>query len=189
MSAHLRAGAVSRTEDASGAAGGCSQLLWSRLFCGPLKMRRVPQEPVLCTEYLFRTVEACFLHRMRRVPEEVVLCTEYLFCTVGACFEHRVPLKMRRVPQEAFLSTARIFRTREACFWYRVPSKEQVKGPPETSSALAGRRKWWKGPERTKRAGAVSRTEDASGGQEAAFGTPLKMRFRTAGGGFMHRGP
>ena len=163
MSAPLRAGAVSRTEDASGAAGGCSQLLWSRLFCGPLKMRRVPQEPVLCTEYLF--------------------------CTVGACFEHRVPLKMRRVPQEAFLSTARIFRTREACFWYRVPSKEQVKGPPETSSALAGRRKWWKGPERTKRAGAVSRTEDASGGQEAAFGTPLKMRFRTAGGGFMHRGP
>ena len=163
MSAPLRAGAVSRTEDASGAAGGCSQLLWSRLFCGPLKMRRV--------------------------PEEVVLCTEYLFCTVGACFEHRVPLKMRRVPQEAFLSTARIFRTREACFWYRVPSKEQVKGPPETSSALAGRRKWWKGPERTKRAGAVSRTEDASGGQEAAFGTPLKMRFRTAGGGFMHRGP
>ena len=35
------------------------------------------------------------------------------------------------------------------CFWYRVPSKEQGKGPPE----------------RTKREGAVSRTEDASGGQ------------------------
>ncbi len=40
-----------------------------------------------------------------------------------------------------------------------MPSKEQGKGPPETSSALAGRRKWWKGPERTKRAGAVSRTK------------------------------
>ena len=59
-----------------------------------------------------------------------------------------------------------------------MPSKEQGKGPPETSSALAGRRKWWKGPERTKRAGAVSRTEDASGGQEVVFmhRGPLKMR-------------
>ena len=35
-----------------------------------------------------------------------------------------------------------------------LPSKEQGKGPPETSSALAGPRKWRKGPERTKRAGA-----------------------------------
>ena len=72
--------------------------LWSRLFCGPLKMRRVPQEPVLCTEYLFRTVEDCFLHRM--------------------------PLKMRRVPQEAFLSTARIFRTIGSPLRYRMPDTE-----------------------------------------------------------------
>ena len=71
--------------------------LWSRLFCGPLKMRRVPQEPVFGTEYLFRTVEACFLHRML--------------------------LKMRRVPQEAFLSTARIFRTVKAYFEHRAPRK------------------------------------------------------------------
>ena len=63
-----------------------------------LKMRRVPQEPVLCTEYLFRTVEACFLHRM--------------------------PLKMRRVPQEAFLSTARIFRTIGGPLRYRMPDTE-----------------------------------------------------------------
>ena len=70
--------------------------LWSRLFCGPLKMRRVPEKAVFGTEYLFRTVEACF--------------------------EHRVPLKMRRVPQEAFLSTARIFGTVKVCFWYRVVS-------------------------------------------------------------------
>ena len=66
--------------------------LWSRLFCGPLKMRRVPQEPVSGTEYPFRTVEACFLHRM--LP------------------------KMRRVPQEAFLSTECQFRTVEGGFWY-----------------------------------------------------------------------
>ena len=68
--------------------------LWSRLFCGPLKMRRVPEKAVFGTEYPFRTVEACFLHRM--LP------------------------KMRRVPQEAFLSTARIFRTVGGRFWYRV---------------------------------------------------------------------
>ena len=102
---------------------------------------------------------------MRRVPQKPVLSTEYLFRTVEACFEHRVPLKTRRVPEEAFLSTARIFGTVGGRFRYRVPSKGQGKGPPETSSALAGRRKWWKGPERTKRAGAVSRTEDVSGGQ------------------------
>ena len=58
MSAHLRAGAVSRTEDASGAAGGC---FWHGT---PLKMRRVPQEPVLSTARIFRTVEACFRYRV-----------------------------------------------------------------------------------------------------------------------------
>ena len=74
--------------------------LWNRLFCGPLKMRRVPQEAIFGTEYLFRTVEACFLHQM--LP------------------------KMRRVPQEAFLSTARIFGTVKACFWYRVLSHTEA---------------------------------------------------------------
>ena len=112
MSAHLRAGAVSRTEDASGASGAAFgtplkmrrvpqeavHSLWSRLFCGPLKMHRVPQEPVLCTEYLSRTVEACFLHRM--LP------------------------KMRRVPQETFLRTARIFRTIGGPLRYRMPDTE-----------------------------------------------------------------
>ena len=59
---------------------------------------------------------------------------------------------MRRVPQEAVFGTECVFRTVEGCFWYRVPSKELGKGPPETSSALTGRRKWRKGQERTKRA-------------------------------------
>ena len=77
---------------------GAVHSLWSRLFCGPLKMRRVPQEPVFGTEYLFRTVEACFLHRM--------------------------PPKMRRVPQEAFLSTARMFRTIGGPLRYRMPDTE-----------------------------------------------------------------
>ena len=62
------------------------------------------------------------------------------------------PLKTCCVPQEAFFGTEYLFRTVGGCFWYRVPSKEQGKGPPETSSALAGPMKWRKGPERTKRA-------------------------------------
>ena len=95
-----RSGAVSRTE-AAALRQEAVHSLWSRLFCGPLKMHRVPEKAVLRTEYRFRTVEACFLQRM--------------------------PLKMRRVPQEAFLSTARIFRTVEACFWYRVrPSRSSL---------------------------------------------------------------
>ena len=88
MSAHLRAGDVSRTEDASGAAGGC---FWHGT---PLKMRRVPQKPVFGTEYLFRTVEACFEHRvplkMRRVPQEAFLSTARIFGTVKVCFWYRV---------------------------------------------------------------------------------------------------
>ena len=83
--------------------------LWSRLFCAPLKIRRVPEKAVFDTEYLFRTVEACFLHRML--------------------------LKTRRVPEEAFLSTARIFGTVGGRFRYRVPSKGQGKGPPQRSLA------------------------------------------------------
>ena len=61
---------------------------------------------------------------MRRVPQKAVFGTEYLFRTVEACFEHRVPLKMRRVPQEAFFSTARIFRTIGGPLRYRMPDTE-----------------------------------------------------------------
>ena len=89
--------AVSRTEDASGAAGGCPQSVESAVLRA-FEMRRVPQKPVLCTEYLFRTGKACFLHR--------------------------VPLKMRRVPEEAFLSTARIFGTVGGPLRYRMPDTE-----------------------------------------------------------------
>ena len=100
MSAHLRAGpfrALKMRQEAV-------HSLWSRLFCGPLKMRRVPEKAVFGTEYLFRTVEACFLHRTL--------------------------LKMRRVPQEAFLSTARIFRTIGGPLRYRMPTTQ----PPNHST-------------------------------------------------------
>ena len=66
--------------------------MWQVLFRETLKMRSVPEKAVFDTEYHFRTVEACFLHRML--------------------------LKMHRVPQEAFFYTECSFRTVEACFWY-----------------------------------------------------------------------
>ena len=102
--------------------------LWSRLFCGPLKMHPVPQEPVFGTEYLFRTVEAYFEHRVPQKTPSVQKgggsCTECPFRTVEACFLHRMPLMMRRVPQEAFLRTARIFRTIGGPLRYRMPTTQ-----------------------------------------------------------------
>ena len=84
---------------------------------------------------------------MRRVPEEAVFGTEYLFRTVEACFLHRMPLKMRRVPQEAFLSTARIFRTIGGPLRYRMPTQRQVAAAAEPgvhfSRPLAG--SWLRG--------------------------------------------
>ena len=77
--------------------------------------------------------------RFHSVPQEPVSCTEYLFRTGKACFLHRMLLKTRRVPEEAFLSTARIFGTVGGRFRYRVPSKEQGKGPPQRSLAHRGR--------------------------------------------------
>ena len=67
--------------------------------------------------------EARRIWSLHSVPEEVVSGTEYLFRTVEACFLHRMPQKMRRVPQEAFLSTARIFRTIGGPPRYRMPTQ------------------------------------------------------------------
>ena len=82
--------------------------LWSRLFCGPLKTRRVPEEAVFGTEYPSRTGEACFLHRMllkmRRVPEEAVLRTECPLRTVGGRFRYRV-LRGKLLPLRNFEHT------------------------------------------------------------------------------------
>ena len=77
--------------------------LWSRLFCGPLKMRRVPEGGFFCTEFPFGTREACFLHR--------------------------VPLKPHRVHQEPFSCTARPFGTPEGCFLHRVLSQRHFSRP------------------------------------------------------------
>ena len=57
-------------------------------------MRRVPEKPVLRTEYSFRTRKAYLLHRMLlktlRVPQEAVLRTECQFRTVGGRFRYRM---------------------------------------------------------------------------------------------------
>ena len=57
---------------------------------------------------------------MRCVPQKAVFGTEYLFRTVEACFLHRMLPKMRRVPQEPVFCTARIFRTVGGPLWYRI---------------------------------------------------------------------
>ena len=62
---------------------------------------------------------------MRRVPEKAVFDTEYLFRTVEACFLHRMLLKMRRVPHEPFYGTARPFGTGEAPLRYRISQNDR----------------------------------------------------------------
>ena len=125
--AHLRAGAVSGTESAvegarEGAAGDeqrergpfralkmrpvrqeAVHSLWSRLFCGPLKMRRVPQEPVLRTfEDASRTTGGCFWHRIslpyRRSLFFTPNASENASRTPGSLFEHGTHIPYRRWP-------------------------------------------------------------------------------------------
>ena len=72
-----------------------------------MKTRRVPEKPVLRTEYSFRTGKAYFLHRMLlktlRVPQEAVLRTECQFRTVGGRFRYRAPLNNKN--PESFYPT------------------------------------------------------------------------------------
>ena len=61
----------------------------------------VPEKGVSGTEYHSRTREACFLHReplkMHRVPQEPVFCTARIFRTTGGLLRYR----MSRMPQMA----------------------------------------------------------------------------------------
>ena len=71
------------------------------------------------------------------VPEKGVSGTEYSFRTVEACFLHRMLPKMRRVPQEPVFRTARIFRTVGGPFWYRIsqmPERRKVLPAPNLSN-------------------------------------------------------
>ena len=54
---------------------------------GPLKTHRVPQEAFSYTEYPFRTIEACFLHRMPLKTPSV---------QKKGVFVHRMPFSYRK---------------------------------------------------------------------------------------------
>ena len=110
-----RVGAVSRTEDASGAEGGF----------------HAPGTP----ENASRTSGGC----PQSVESAVLWAFEDASRTRRGCFWHGTPLKMRRVPQEAFLRTARIFRTVKACFWYRVLTLRQVATAAEQAAMSQAR--------------------------------------------------
>ena len=67
-----------------------------------LKMRRIPQKPVLSTEYLFRTREGGFRYRIslpyRRSLFFTPNASENAFGTPGACFEHGTHIPYPRRP-------------------------------------------------------------------------------------------
>ena len=88
MSAHLRAGAVSRTEDASGAAGDCPQSMESAVL--------------RAFEDASRTREGCFWHRISLPYRKRLFFTpnasENASRTPGACFLHGAHIPYRRRP-------------------------------------------------------------------------------------------
>ena len=88
MSAHLRAGAVSRTEDASAAAGGCPQSVESAVL--------------RAFEDASRTRGACFWHRIslpyRRSLFFTPNASEDASRTPGSLFEHGTHIPYHRWP-------------------------------------------------------------------------------------------
>ena len=78
------------SEDASGAAGGCSQSVESAVMRAFENAFNVAGAVPRAFENASRAPGALFCHRMSqktlRVPQEAVLRTEYLFCTGKACF-------------------------------------------------------------------------------------------------------
>ena len=98
-------------------------------------MRRVPEKGVSGTEYPFRTVEACFLHRMplkmRRVPQEPVLSTECVFRTVGGPLRYRMPQTAERRRALPAASTTKP-KMRKHCL-QRVPQSQNEKSLPAAS--------------------------------------------------------
>ena len=88
MSAHIRAGAVSRTEAASGAAGGCPQSVESAVL--------------RAFEDASRTREGCFWHRIslpyRRSLFFTPNASENASRTPGSLFEHGTHIPYHRWP-------------------------------------------------------------------------------------------
>ena len=69
-----------------------------RLFCAP-NICSVPKKGVSGTEYHSRTRKACSAHRvplkMHRVPQEPVFCTARIFRTTGGPLRYRMPQTRR----------------------------------------------------------------------------------------------
>ena len=91
---------------------------------------------------------------MRRVPQKAVLSTEYPFRTVEACFLHRMPQKMRRVPQEGVSGTESSHRGKgpvgktgqeKQGSWgnpvCRITQKDYTKGTPESGARYYKKKK------------------------------------------------
>ena len=104
---------VSRTENASGAAGGCPQSVESAVLRAfedafdvavavlrVFETHRVPQEPFFVAECLFRTVGGRFRYRIslpyRRSLFFTPNASENASRTPGSLFEHRMRIPYRR---------------------------------------------------------------------------------------------
>ena len=116
-----------------------------------------------CHECLSRTVEGGFWYRISLLYRKSLFFTpnasENASRTVGSLFAHRmrIPYRrrlflVRRAPKthRTWLSGAQESGWQLPLRGLSTPGRGRGNAPPETSSALAGRRKWWKGPERTK---------------------------------------
>ena len=92
MSAHIRAGAVSRTEDASGAAVGCPQSVESAVPRAFENAFGAAGAVLRAFEDASRTREGCFWHRIslpyRRSLFFTPNASEDASCTPGSLFEH-----------------------------------------------------------------------------------------------------
>ena len=99
MFARILAEAVLRTEDASGAAGGCPQSVESAVLRA-FENAFGAAGAVLWAFDASRTTEACFAHRIslpyRRSLFFTPNASENASRTVGGCFAHRVTIPYRR---------------------------------------------------------------------------------------------
>ena len=144
---------------------GAVHSLWSRLFCGPLKMRRVPQEPCFwhrisipyrrslfftpnASENASRTTEACFLHRAhipyQRRPSPVPNFSncqkkESIACTeYNKCQKGRGPFLYGALLETRRVPEEAFFDTE--CLWPLYQRSGAVT-PIGYNSGIAGKRK------------------------------------------------
>ena len=100
MSAHLRAGAVSRTEDASGAAVGCPQSVESAVLRAFEDAFDAAGAVLWAFEDASRTRGACFAHRISLPYRRSLFFTpkpyENASRTPGSLFEHGTHIPYHR---------------------------------------------------------------------------------------------